>query len=131
MRAINISLMVLRLAFLLAIILGILFWTGNAQNLTLIHMLLGFIVVISLWVIGLAQGFIKGGSFALAVATFVLGLIIAIVGLYQTGWLVGSSHWIIQVIHLLLGLSAIGLGEMITRRTKRRLRATEVQRQLS
>src|SRR5205823_9235634 len=131
MRAINISLMVLRLAFLVVIILGILFWTGNAQNLTLIHMLLGFIVVISLWVIGLAQRSIKGGSFALAVATFVLGLILAIVGLYQTGWLVGSSHWIIQVIHLLLGLSAIGLGEMITRRTKRRLRSTEVQRQLS
>jgi len=92
MRAINISLMVLRLAWLLALILGILFWTGNVQNLTLIHMLLGFIVVISLWVIGLAQGFIKGGSFALAAATFVLGLILAIVGLYQTGWLVGSSY---------------------------------------
>jgi len=131
MRAINISIMVLRIAFLLALILGILFWIGNAQNLTLIHMLLGFIVVISLWVIGLAQGFTKGGSFALAVATFVLGLILAIVGLYQTGWLVGSNHWIIQVIHLLLGLSAIALGEMIARRTKRRLRSTEVQRQLS
>ena len=62
MRAINISLMVLRLAWLLALILGILFWTGNAQNLTLIHMLLGFIVVISLWVIGLAQGFIKAAA---------------------------------------------------------------------
>src|SRR5947209_16196174 len=69
MRAINISLMVLRLAVLLTLILGILFWTGNFQNLTLIHMLLGFIVVISLWVIGLAQGFTKGGSFGLAVAT--------------------------------------------------------------
>jgi len=123
--------MVLRVAVLLALLLGILFWTGNAQNLTLIHMLLGFIVVISLWVIGLAQGFIKGGSFGLAIATFVIGLILAIVDLYQTRWLIGSTHWVIQVIHLLLGLSAIGLGEMITARTKRRLRGTEVQRQLS
>jgi hypothetical protein len=131
MRVINISIMVIRLAVLLALILGILFWTGNAQNLTLIHMLLGFIVVISLWVIGLAQGFIRGGSFVLAIATFVVGLILAIVGLYQTRWLVGSAHWVIQVIHLLLGLSAIGLGEMIAARTKRRLRGTEVQRQLS
>ena len=131
MRVITISIMVLRLAVLLALILGILFWTGNALNLTFIHMILGFIVVISLWTIGLAQGFTKGGSFALALATFVLGLLLAIVGLYQTGWLTGSTHWIIQVIHLLLGLSAIGLGEMITARTKRRLRGTEVQRQLS
>ncbi len=117
MRVITISIMVLRLAVLLALILGILFWTGNALNLTFIHMILGFIVVISLWTIGLAQGFTKGGSFALALATFVLGLLLAIVGLF--------------VIHLLLGLSAIGLGEMITARTKRRLRGAEVQRQLS
>ena len=86
-------------------------------------MILGFIVVISLWAIGLAQGFIKGGSFALALATFVLGLLLAIVGLFQTGWLTGSTHWIIQVIHLLLGLSAIGLGEMIGGRHKRMLAA--------
>ena len=135
MRAINISIMVLRVAVLLALILGVLFWTVNAQSLapslTLIHMLLGFIVVISLWVIGLAQGFTKGGSFGLALATFVLGLVLAIVGLNQTVWLVGSTHWVIQVIHLLLGLSAIALGEMIAGRTKRRLRATQVQRQLS
>jgi hypothetical protein len=131
MRVITISIMVLRLAVLLALILGILFWTGNALNLTFIHMILGFIVVISLWTIGLAQGFTKGGSFALALATFVLGLLLAIVGLFQTNWLTGSTHWIIQVIHLLLGLSAIGLGEMITARTKRRLQGAEAQRQLS
>src|SRR5947208_9733578 len=128
MRAINISIMVLRVAVLLALILGILFWTGNFQNLTPIHMLLGFIVVISLWVIGLAQGFTKGGSFGLAVATFIIGLLLAIVGLYQDYWLIGSAHWVIQVIHLLLGLSAIGSGEMIAARTRRRL---QVQQQLS
>lgn len=128
MRAITISIMVLRLGVLLALILGILFWVGVVQNdtLTLIHMLIGFVVVISLWVIGLAQGFLKGGSFPLALATFVVGLLLAIVGLYQQGWLVGSSHWVIQVIHLLLGLSAIGLGEMVAARTKRRLKSTAV-----
>jgi len=125
MRTITISIMVLRLAVLLALILGILFWTGNFQNLTLIHMLLGFIVVISLWVIGLAQGFTKGGSFGLAVATFVVGLLLTIVGLYQDNWLIGSAHWVIQVIHLLLGLSAIGLGEMIAARTRRRLQVQQ------
>jgi len=125
MRTITISIMVLRLAVLLALILGILFWTGNFQNLTLIHMLLGFIVVISLWVIGLAQGFTKGGSFGLAVATFVVGLLLTIVGLYQDNWLIGSAHWVIQVIHLLLGLSAIGLGEMIVARTRRRLQVQQ------
>jgi hypothetical protein len=124
MKVITIAVWVLRIAVLAAIILGILFWTGNAQNLIPVHMLIGIIAVLSLWVIGLAQGFIKGGSFGLALATFIVGLALAIVGLYQQQWLLGSSHWIIQVIHLLLGLSAIGLGEMINGRTRRLVRST-------
>ncbi|TMC41254.1 MAG: hypothetical protein E6J31_05695 [Chloroflexi bacterium] len=124
MKVITIAVWVLRIAVLAAIILGILFWTGNAVNLIPVHMLLGIIAVLSLWVIGLAQGFIKGGSFGLALATFIVGLALAIVGLYQQQWLLGSSHWIIQVIHLLLGLSAIGLGEMINGRTRRIVKNT-------
>ena len=123
MKVLTIAVMVLRLAVLAALIMGILLWIGNADNLIPIHMLIGIIVVLSLWTIGLAQGFMKGGSFALAAATFILGLILAIVGLYQQSWLPGSAHWVIQVIHLLLGLSAIALGEMIYGRTRRRLKA--------
>jgi len=124
MKVITIAVWVLRIAVLAAIILGILFWTGNAENLIPVHMLIGIIAVLSLWVIGLAQGFIKGGSFGLALATFIVGLALAIVGLYQQQWLPGSSHWIIQVIHLLLGLSTIGLGEMINGRTRRLVKNT-------
>jgi hypothetical protein len=124
MKVMTIAVMVLRIAVLVALVMGIIFWTGNLENLQLVHMLIGFIVVLSLWVIGLAQGFIKGGSFGLAVATFIVGLLLAIVGLYQQNWLPGSAHWVIQVIHLLLGLSAIGLGEMIYARTRRRLKTT-------
>jgi hypothetical protein len=124
MKVITIAVWVLRIAVLAAIILGILFWTGNAENLIPVHMLIGIIAVLSLWVIGLAQGFIKGGSFGLALATFIVGLALAIVGLYQQQWLLGSSHWIIQVIHLLLGLSTIGLGEMVNGRTRRLAKST-------
>ena len=58
-------------------------------------------------------------------STFVVGLLLTIVGLYQDNWLIGSAHWVIQVIHLLLGLSAIGLGEMIAARTRRRLQVQQ------
>lgn len=131
MRTITISLMILRLAVLLALILGILFWTGsvNSAGLTLAHMMLGLIVVITLWLIGLAQGFMrKVASVPLAAATFLVGLALAIVGLGQRSWFPEPNpyHWIIQVIHLLLGLSAIGLAEMVAARTKRRLRSVGV-----
>jgi len=111
--------MVLRVAVLGALVLGILFWTDNATGLQIVHIVLGFLVVISLWVIGIAQGVQRGGSFGLALATFVVGFLLALVGLFQTRWLIGSSHWVIQVIHLLLALMAIGLGEMIGGRYRR------------
>ena len=123
--AIRISVMVLRICALAALILGILFWTNNAKGLTLAHILLGFAVVISLWVLGIAQGFIRGGSFGLALATFVVGLLLAFVGLFQTRWLTNDMHWIIRVIHLVLALAAIGLGEMISATTRRRLKGTQ------
>jgi hypothetical protein len=40
-----------------------------------------------------------------------VGLFVLIVGLNQQHWLPGSSHWLIQVLHLLLGLTAVGIGE--------------------
>ncbi|HYL44716.1 MAG TPA: hypothetical protein VEU97_15135 [Ktedonobacteraceae bacterium] len=126
MKVLTITLMILRLAVLVALIFGILFWLDIATNFIPIHMLIGIIVVLSLWIIGLVQGFMKGGSLPFAVLTFVLGLALAIVGLYQQQWLVGSAHWIIQVIHLLLGLSAIAVAEMIVGRTKRRVKAQQV-----
>ena len=121
---VRVSLMVLRVAVLLALILGILFWTNvsNSTALMVVHGLIGIVVVLSLWVLGLAQAR-EGGSFGLAVATFVLGFLVLLVGLFQMNWLPGSNHWIIQVIHLLLGLSAIGLGERIGGRHKRMLAA--------
>jgi len=116
---VRVSLMVLRIAALAALVLGIIFWTGNADNLQIVHIVLGFLVVISLWVLGIAQGVRRGGSFGLALATFVVGFFVLLVGLFQTRWLTGSNHWVIQVIHLILGLSAISLGEMIGARYRR------------
>ena len=121
---VRVSLMVLRVAVLVALLLGILFWTNVSDStpLMVVHGLIGIVVVLSLWVLGIAQA-LEGGSFGLAVATFVLGFVILLVGLFQMNWLPGSNHWIIQVIHLLLGLSAVGLGEMIGGRHKRMLAA--------
>jgi hypothetical protein len=116
---VRVSSMVLRISALAALILGIIFWTGNADNLQIVHIVLGFLVVISLWVLGIAQGVRRGGSFGLALATFVVGFFVLLVGLFQTRWLTGSNHWVIQVIHLILGLSAISLGEMIGARYRR------------
>lgn len=108
--ATTIALAVLRLTGLIQLALGLLFWTGNALGLIPVHMSIGFLAVLSLWTLALlaARAGVSPGAIALA---FLWGLIVPIVGLTQARLLPGDFHWIIQVIHLLLGLGAIGLGE--------------------
>ncbi|MBV8823233.1 MAG: hypothetical protein JO123_10625 [Ktedonobacteraceae bacterium] len=115
---VRITVMVLRISAILALILGILFWFNVATTLIPIHMLLGIIVTLSLWVLGGAIATTKGGI-GLAIGAFVLGLLVIGLGVTQQGLLVGSLHWIIQVLHLLFGLAAIGMGEAIGGRYKR------------
>jgi hypothetical protein len=106
----TIAQMLVRITGLILIVLGILFWTGNADALIPVHALLGFVLVLSLWTLaGLAaRAGVQPGLVALAA---VWGLIVPIVGGTQDQLLPGNAHWVIQVLHLLLGLGALGLAE--------------------
>ena len=113
---VRIASIVLRLCGALAVILGILFWSGNALNLIPIHMLLGLVVVLSLWIVGIGQAFSSGGSWPLAGGALLLGLLVIVVGMTQSSLLVGPFHWVIQVVHLLLGILAVGVGQIAAAR---------------
>lgn len=116
---IRIASAVLTLAGLLALISGALFWVGIALNLITLHMLLGFLAVAALWTIGVAQATANGGSRMIALCALVVGTLTIVLGLYQSSLMVGPSHWIIQVIHLILGILTIGLGHMGAARYRR------------
>ena len=103
---------VLTLAGLLSLILGLLFWTGTAANLISMHMLLGLLTVGALWVIGIGQAFSSGGTWVIAACAVVLGAVTIVIGQYQRSLMVGDFHWVIEVIHLVLGLLTIGMGHM-------------------
>lgn len=103
---------VLTLSGALALILGLLFWTGAALNLISMHMLLGFLAVGSLWVIGIGQFLSPSGSSVIAVGALLVGAFTVVLGLYHSSLIIGESHWMIQGIHLLLGVLTIGLGHM-------------------
>ncbi len=101
------------------ILLGILFWTGNADALIPLHMLLGITLVLLLWTLAIL-GAIAGVNLGFVALALAWGLIVPILGLTQVRLLPGSLHWIIQVVHLLVGLGAIGLADTIARRIKHR-----------
>jgi len=109
----------IRLTGLVQIVLGVLFWTGNARGLIPLHMLVGFVLVLSLWVMAAlaARAGVQPGLVALAA---VWGLVVPVLGLAQDRLLPGSAHWLIQVLHLLVGLAAIGQGEALAARILRR-----------
>ena len=119
---VRIGIMALRLCVLLALIFGILLWVNAIPDWgVMAHLTLGLLAVVALWLLafGIATA-PKGRSLGLAIGAFVLGLILPIVGLGQLNWLaLGNAHIVIQIIHLLLGLSVIGIGEMIAARYKR------------
>ncbi len=125
---VRITINVLRVAALLALILGILDWVGYPLGSILIHMFLGFLVVISLWILGGVMLTRKNGA-GLGIGAIVLGLLVLALGLTQQQILPepNSAHWVIQVVHLLFGLSAIGIGEMISGRIRRQQRLATMQ----
>lgn len=124
--ATTVALMLVRITGLLQIIVGVLLWTGNLLNLVPLHTLIGFVLVLSLWALALlsARAGVPIGLVALAL---VWGLITVILGMTQTQLLPGSAHWVIRVLHLVVGLGAMGLGEALAARGKRLRMATAQQ----
>jgi hypothetical protein len=109
---IQIASILLRICGTLALILGLLFWVGIGLNLIAVHMLLGLLVVLLLWIVGVGQAFSRNGNWMLAIGALALGALTLIFGLRQSGLLVGSFHWVIRVIHLLLGVLSVGVGQV-------------------
>jgi len=115
--AVMVTSMLARLTGLIQIVLGVLFWTGYAMSLIPIHIFSGIVLVLSLWTLAIlaARAGVRPG---LRILSLVWGLITLVLGLTQGQILGNSAHWIIQVIHLLVGLGAIGLAEMLAARIK-------------
>ena len=118
--AIAIPLVLLRVSGLLQIVLGLAFWTGNLLNLIPLHMLIGLVFVLALWVLAVlaALNRVNLGFVALAL---VWGLFVLILGMTQVQLLPGAAHWVIEVLHLLVGLAAMGLGGRLARMSKQAL----------
>ena len=109
--------MLVRICGGLLILLGIFFWTGHALSLIPMHMLLGLVLVIALWVLA-GIGARAGVGAGLVVLSVLWGIIVLALGMTQTRLVPGSAHWVIRVLHLLVGLVAIRLGEVLAQRIK-------------
>jgi hypothetical protein len=111
----------IRLLAVVQVALGVLFWTGNAYSFLQLHMLSGIALVLALW-IQAAIAARAGIGFGLPTVAFGWGVVVIALGMTQDSLLTGNLHWLIKVVHLLVGLGAVGQAESLAVRTLRRLR---------
>jgi hypothetical protein len=111
--------MLIRVTGVIQLVLGVAFWTGNALGLVPLHQLIGFVIVLSLWTMA-ALAARAGVQPGLVAAAAVWGLIVPVLGLTQEQLLPGSAHWLVEVLHLLVGLVALGLADTLATRSKAR-----------
>jgi hypothetical protein len=110
---------IVRLAGLSQIILGLLFWTGRALSLIPAHMIIGLLVAIGLCFIAVFASR-AGTRPALVVLAIAWALVLPVFGVTHAGILPGSLHWIIRVLHLAVGIGALGLADRLADEVLRR-----------
>jgi hypothetical protein len=112
--------MAIRTAFVVQLALGLAFWTGNALGLVDLHQLIGILLVLALWTQA-ALAARAGAQPGMVAAAVVWGVVVVVVGLTQRELLPGSAHVVVEVLHLLLGIGAVGLAERLATTAKARL----------
>jgi hypothetical protein len=107
---VTIAQMTVRVAGVLLVLIGLFIWTGHGDQIIPWHELIGFVLVLGLWTLAYSAAR-AGVTMGMVVLGFGWGLLAPALGLTQVNLLTGDLHWIIQVIHLLVGLGAIGIAE--------------------
>jgi len=104
--------MLVRIAGAAQILLGFLIWFGIGASLVQLHFAIGGIFVLALWIVAVIALFVLPTR-GMALLALIWGALVLWLGMAQTTLMVGSMHWVIRVVHLLVGLAAIGLGDRL------------------
>ncbi len=117
-RALSIASMLLRITGVLQIIMGLIIWIAEADAIIPAHVFIGSVFVLSLWAVAFMAAR-AGVSPAMVALTFIWGLIIPVLGIAQVNLMPNAAHWVIQVVHLLVGMAGMGLGEQLSARIRK------------
>jgi hypothetical protein len=98
---------VVGIAGLCALALGLSIWIANT-DLTSIHILFGILVTLGLLVMSILAVSTRRLQ-VLGVVGIVYAVIVPIFGVSQFTMLAGNLHWLIQMLHMLIGIGAMAL----------------------
>jgi hypothetical protein len=101
-----IALWTARGAAVVLLALGVYIWTSGADQLITVHVVVGVLLVLSLWTIAAiaASSGVSGVVVGVAVAW---SFVAVLLGLTQDGLVTGEWHWTIQALHLVIAMAMV------------------------
>lgn len=117
MTAVRIINWIARIAGVGALLLGLTIWITGI-NISAIHMLFGLTLTLSFLILSIIMVLTRGMRL-LGLAGIIYALIVPVFGVTQDGLLRGDLHWLIRVAHMLVGLGALTLIQIIYTRYQR------------
>jgi uncharacterized membrane protein YuzA (DUF378 family) len=118
MTSVLVTQIVARAIAVVQVALGILVWTGHGDSLIPVHVAVGLLLVVDLWA-AVALGLRSGAPTGLAILALAWSVGMPVFGLVQANILTGDIHVVVQVLHLVIGLAAVGLVEALARSRRR------------
>lgn len=111
-KTVTMLIMLGRLLGVVQILGGVAIWIGLPPWAVQAHMAIGSLFVLVLWIIGVI-GLFALSARGLALFTLIWGAFVLWLGMAQTSLLPGTTHWVIRVLHLVVGLAALCLLERL------------------
>lgn len=102
-----------------ALLLGAALWAGYGRSLLPLHVLLGLALVLAMWALSVIA-WLAAARRGFAAGVFVWGVVVLVLGMTQARLLPGTLHWIVQVLHLIIGGIAIGAGAALANAVEHR-----------
>ena len=123
--AVKILIMLFRLVWLIGLALGIWIWTGHGYSMLRMHIGLGFCTVLLLALVAVLGAVARAGVGRVFLAILWV-VLLPIAGFGQLSPMAGAQHWVFRVVHLVIGVAAIGSAEMLAAKAVRRGRGREL-----
>lgn len=123
MAAVRIISWIARLSGLVALVLGLVFWFAQI-NLITVHMAFGLLVALSLLVLSIVMLSIRGGRILGVIGVF-YALIVPMFGELQLDLYISGASWLVPTVHMLIGIGAVALAQVMFTRYTRLKRASD------
>ena len=114
MQTVKTLVMIVRLCWVIALVIGLLLWSGKEISLA-VHALPGAIVAFSLLFLGVKGFRVAAAPAAVAV---VVALLLPVLGIMQLGSLAATTGALLPALHVVLALASIGLAEVLGKKLR-------------